>query len=290
MRVAKAKDDYQAGRYDNVLRSLVTLLPAFAVTRSQAGSEEQARLDLLGADLYHVVGSVLLKVEDHAMALVAAERSTRCAMDGADPVAAGTSARIMTHALMSNGHTSRAVRLAQAAAGALDQATRLRSTDSLAAYGALLLRGAIAAGQADDRDAAGAMLDEAARAATALGHDGNDRWTGFGPNNVLVHRVHVALTLGDAGTAIAFARQVQLPKLDIAERKACLFVDVARAYAQWGRHEQGLSALRTAYRIAPEEVRSRPAVHHILGDLAALSRGHTRTAVGDFAATAGIRL
>jgi hypothetical protein len=171
----------------------------------------------------------------------------------------------------------------------LEQATQLGSMDSAAVYGALLLRGAIAAARSEDRDAASTMLNEAARAAARLGRDGNDRWTGFGPNNVLQHRVDVALALGDAGTAITFARQVQIDKIVLAERKASLFVDVAQAYTQWGRHEKGLSALRTAYRIAPEEIRSRPAVHRIVRNLAALSRGHTRSQVLDFAAGAGIR-
>jgi hypothetical protein len=65
---------------------------------------------------------------------------------------------------------------------------------------------------------------------------------------------------------------------------------VARAYTQWGRYEQGLSALRTAYRAAPEEIRSRPAVRDTVGDLAVLSRGNVWAEVLDFAATAGISL
>ncbi|HET8658362.1 MAG TPA: hypothetical protein VFM55_05110 [Micromonosporaceae bacterium] len=288
--VAAAKGDYQACRYESVLDRLGTLLPAFVAARSQVAGDERFQLEVLAADLYHVVGSVLLKFGDHAMALVAAERSTRCGLDSGDSVAVGASARIMTHALMSNGHTRRALDLAQAGAAALERATRLGSADSVAVYGALLLRGAMAAARSEDRDAAGAMLDEAERAGARLGHDGNDRWTGFGPNNVLQHRVHIALALGDAGTAVAFARQVQLDKFALAERKASLFVDVARAYTQWGRHEQGLSALRAAYRIAPEEVRSRPAVRRVVGDLAALSRGHVRAHVADFATTVGVRL
>jgi hypothetical protein len=107
---------------------------------------------------------------------------------------------------------------------------------------------------------------------------------------VLQHRASVALTFGDAGTAISLARQVQLNKVALAERRASLFVDVARAYTQWGRYEQGLSALRTAYRTAPEEIRSRPAVRDTVGDLAALARGNVQTEVLGFAATAGISL
>lgn len=288
--VATAKADYQACRYQQILDRLVVLLPALNSARSESGGDEREQLDTLAADLYHVVGSVLLKCGDQPMALVAAERSRRCGIASEDPIAMGTSARIMTHALMANGHTRHALHLAQASAEDLDQATRLSSVGAVAAYGALVLRGAVAAARADDRNTAATMLDEASRAATRLGQDGNDRWTGFGPGNVLLHRVNVALALGDAGIAISLARQVQLDKIRLAERKAALFVDVAQAYTQWGRHEQGLSALRTAYRVAPEEIRFRPAVRRIVGDLAVLSRGHVRADVIDFAATAGIRL
>jgi hypothetical protein len=73
---------------------------------------------------------VLLKCGDHAMALVAAERSTQCGLDSTDPVAVGASARIMTHALMGNGHSRQAVTLAQTAAVDLEQATQLGSIEA----------------------------------------------------------------------------------------------------------------------------------------------------------------
>jgi tetratricopeptide (TPR) repeat protein len=286
--VATAKAAYQACRYEQVLGSLATLLPALAPTRAEAEGDQRTRIDALASDLYHVVGSVLLKVGDRGMALVAAERSAHAGAASQDPVAMATSARIMTHALMSNGHTRQARNLAENAAGALERDTHLRSTDQVAVYGALLLRGAIAAARSDDRDSAQAMIDEATRAAARLGYDGNDRWTGFGATNVQLHQVNIALTLGDAGTAITLARQVPLDKIHLAERKASLFVDVARAYTQWGRYEHGLNALRIAYDVAPEELRCRPAVQRIAGDLTALSRGHVRTEVVEFAHRVGI--
>jgi hypothetical protein len=288
--VSATKVDYQACRYERVLDRLVTLLPSLEPVKSGADGDQRPRAEVLAADLYHVVGSVLLKVGDRGMALIAAERSTRAAAMSQDPVAIAASARIMTHALMGNGHDAQATTLAGNAADSLDRDTRLASTDAVAVYGALVLRGAIAAARRDDRDTAHAMLDEATRAATRLGYDGNDRWTGFGATNVLLHRVNVALTLGDAGTAIAIARTVPLEKVTLAERKASLFVDVARAYTQWGRYEHGLSALRTAYEVAPEEIRCRPAVQRIAGDLAMLTNGSARTAAVGFAQSAGIRL
>ncbi|WP_328348945.1 hypothetical protein [Micromonospora sp. NBC_00421] len=287
-KVATVKHDYQACRYERVLDQLVTLLPALEPATVDAESGHQMQVNVLAAELYHVVGSVLLKLGDRGMALIAAERSTRAAATSQDPVAVAASARIMTHALMSNHHDDQAVTLAADAAGVLDRDTRLASTDAVAVYGSLVLRGAVAAARRDDRDTAHTMLDEATRAATRLGYDGNDRWTGFGATNVLLHRVNIALTLGDAGTAIDIARTVPLEKVTLAERKATLHVDVARAYTQWGRHEQGLNALRTAYEVAPEEIRCRPAVHRLTNDLTRLTTGPIRAAVVNFTQTAGI--
>jgi transcriptional regulator with XRE-family HTH domain len=135
--VAAVKADYQACRYGSALHRLVALLPRLAAARSAADSAENARIDVLAADVYHVVGSVLLKFGDHAMALFAAERCTRYSFNSGDPIAAGTGARLMTHALMRNGHSVRAARLAQTAADGLDRATRLSSSDALAAYGTM---------------------------------------------------------------------------------------------------------------------------------------------------------
>lgn len=287
-RLAEVKGSYQACRYDRVPIELSALLPALARFESAAAEPGLTTMRVLAADAYHVVGSVLLKLDDPAMALVAAERSTRYAETSGDPVAAGTAARVMTHALMNNGHARRAVSHAARAARILQDNTRLGSEEAVAVHGALVLRGAIAAARSDDRDSAEALLDEASRSADRLGHDGNTRWTGFGPTNVLLHRVDVALTCGDAGSAIALARQVPLDKVLLAERRARLFVDVATAYTRWGRYGQALASLRMADRIAPQEVRHRSPVRRVIRDLAALAQGPVRSQVHAFALTAGI--
>src|SRR6185312_6259515 len=140
---------------------------------------------------------------------------------------------------------------------------------SLSVYGSLLLRGAIAAAHAEDRGASMALLEEAAQAGSRLGSDYNHRWTAFGPVNVLLHRVNVAVRLGDAGAAIDYARKVDLSKLPITERKAALFVDTAQAFTQCGKQEKAYQALRAADQLARQEIRSRPAVRHMVSDLLA---------------------
>jgi hypothetical protein len=155
--------------------------------------------------------------------------------------------------------------------------------DSLSVYGSLLLRGAIAAAQAEDRDGSMTLLDEAGQAGSRLGSDYNHRWTAFGPANVLLHRVNIAVSLGDAGAAISHARKVNLDQLTVTERKASLFVDTARAFSQWGKHEKALQALRSAEEIAPEEVRSRPAVSRLVADLLVTAPLTVRPHLSEFA-------
>ena len=67
--------------------------------------------------------------------------------------------------------------------------------------------------------------------------------------------MNVAVTLGDAGTAVDVARGIDLSTITVAERKASLLVDLCRAFLQWGRFDKAYAAIRAAEEIAPEEVR-----------------------------------
>jgi hypothetical protein len=92
--------------------------------------------------------------------------------------------------------------------------------ESLSVYGSLLLRGAMAAARHDDRHTAYELLAEAEDSSARLGDDLNLRWTAFGPTNARLHRINIAVTLGDAGTALDVARTVDLAKVTVTERKA----------------------------------------------------------------------
>jgi hypothetical protein len=62
--------------------------------------------------------------------------------------------------------------------------------------------GALVAARKGDRALAVDYLDEAARAAREVGSNSNDLRTGFGPTNVAIHRVSVAVELGDPPEAL----------------------------------------------------------------------------------------
>ena len=146
-----------------------------------------------------------------------------------------------------------------------------------------LLRGAIAAAQRNDRHTAHELLNEAGDAGRRLGADANLRWTAFGPTNITLHRVNIAVALGDAGAAIDTARTVHLGQVTVTERKASLLIDTARAFLQYGKHGNAYLALRAAKDIAPEEIAGRPAVRQLVRDLIASAPPSVQRKAQDFA-------
>jgi hypothetical protein len=288
--VARAKRDYQACRYASVLNVLPRLLETVRWACRVVSGDELLRVQALAADAYQVTGSVMLKLGDVALATLAADRSIEAATRSEDPLALAASARIVVHSMLSGGHTERAMEIAAKAAQRLSADVAKPGDEALSVYGALMLRGGIAAARSDHRQDAIQMLDEAGDAAARLGRDDNAHWTAFGPTNVMQHRVHVAMLLGDAGTAVDLARRIDVSRIELAERKTALFIDTARAYAQWGKYEQTYHALVAAEQVAPEEVRTHREVSRLVADLVTRGSQGVRSRGREFAQLVGVEL
>jgi transcriptional regulator with XRE-family HTH domain len=286
--VGEARREYQACRYAGLFRRLPALLGQLDSACQELDGDEQLRSLALAADAYHVTAGLLLKLEDRGLAQLAADRSMRAARASQDPVVIAASARIVVHALMTGGYLPAAVSTATHHAARLDRDLPRHDTGSLSVYGSLLLRGAIAAAQDGQRGTAGELLSEASRAAKHVGSDANLRGTAFGPANVRLHEVSVAVTLGDAGTAIQTAQSINPAAFAVTERKAALLIDTARAYFQWGKYADAYRDLSAADQIAHEEISARPGTRRLVGDLAALAPPSIRRDARDFAARVGV--
>ena len=143
------------------------------------------------------------------------------------------------------------------------------------------------AAQDDNRPTAHELLAEAEDAARRLGQDANHCWTAFGPVNATLHRINIAVTLGDAGTAIDLARSIHLDAIAVTERKATLLIDTARAFLQRHRHENAYLAIRAAHQTAPEEVTGRASVRDLVRELAATAPPTVKRDATQFAASIG---
>jgi hypothetical protein len=138
------------------------------------------------------------------------------------------------------------------------------------------------------RSEASDYISEAHATATRLGRNANHRFTAFGPANVTLYQVSIAQVLGDSGTAIQHASKLNLAAIPTAERRGRFWIDVARAYHQWGKPEACYRALLAAERAAPGEVRYRPPVHRITEDLLRADRRTALPELASFARRIGI--
>jgi hypothetical protein len=247
-----------------VTRDLPALLTRLRAACAQLSGEGRPQACTLSAAAHHVAARILFKAGDHGLGWVAADRSMQAAHASQDPVTIGSSARIITHAMMASGHLAAAAATATAQAERLDRATGGHDPEALSVYGSLLLSGAVAASGHDDRSTAIGLLAEADEAGQRLGADRNLRWTAFGPTNARLHRVNISLALGDAGTALEVARTVDPASIILTERKATFLLDTARAYLQCGKHERSYFARRAAEQIAPEEIAGRRAAREVV--------------------------
>jgi hypothetical protein len=286
--LARAKRDYQACRYSEVTENLPALLGRLQSACPVLDGEARSQAYTLSAEAHHVAASILFKVGDQGLGWLAADRSMQAARSSEDPVTVASSARIVTHALMGSKHYKAATDTASTLAARFDHDVSAHDPESLSVYGSLLLRGAIAAAQHENRGGADELLTEAEEAAARLGDDLNLRWTAFGPTNASLHRVNIAVTLGDAGTAIDVARTVDLGRIDVTERKATFLMDTARAFLQCGRHERAYLALRAAEEIAPEEITGRPAARRLVRDLMTTAPLSVQRQAEDFARRIGV--
>ena len=128
---------------------------------------------------------------------------------------------------------------------------------------------AVVAARLNDPDAAYSHLERARQAAARLGEGRNDYNTEFGPANVALHEIAVAVELGDAGRALRSAAAVDTSGLS-AERRARMLIDVARAHAQRRQVSEAVAALRQAEGITPEQVRAHDRVRQLVSDLTAM--------------------
>ena len=131
-------------------------------------------------------------------------------------------------------------------------------------------------------------MAEAASAAGRLGSATSGRQPTFGQAGLTLYQVSIAQVLGDSGTPIDHARTIRAGDIPTPERQGRYWVDVARAWHQWGKPEACHQALLAAERAAPAEVRYRPPVHRMTEDLLRADNRSALPGLRDFARRVGV--
>ncbi|WP_018682301.1 helix-turn-helix domain-containing protein [Actinokineospora enzanensis] len=261
----QAWDHAHGSRYEDLSELLDTLIPELEHATRKTSGAVRRRLSVAKAKVYQSAAAVLSKLGETGAAWVAADRAISAAADAGDPLLMAAGAFRLAIAFQGARRFDQAKRTATTTIDALTGLAASGSEPAIALTGALYLQLAVASARGNEDEDAYRYLDHAAESARGLEADRNDYNTEFGPTNVLLHDVHIAVELGDAGRALRVAAKADTSALS-PERRARLLIDLARAHNQRRSPDAVAAALREALRIAPEQVRNHPAVHEVLAD------------------------
>jgi Helix-turn-helix domain len=275
--------DFAGSRYGRLSVSLPRLISAGHLLAAGGDSRER---DALLAGIYTLTTRMLIKLDDQQLGWMAADRARVLASGGGDPLAVGEAARNLAVLARKAGWHDQTASIALAAASGPLLAGP--GAQLAAERGLLIQSAAYTAARAGDRDTMRELTGEAASIAAGLGGRVllRDHGGGFTPATVELHRVSAENYAGDPGAAVAAARRIVPASLPTTERRARYWTDTARAYANWGRRDDCVSALLAAERAAPEEIHARPAVRDLVSGL--LVTGRTGPELRGLAARCGI--
>ncbi|MEO3773541.1 helix-turn-helix domain-containing protein [Micromonospora sp. B9E7] len=249
---------YQHARYPRLAELLPTVVTE--VHRAHVLDPEVGRVAVVEA--YRVAAALLVKLDEGSLAWLAADRAMSAA--AGDRVLLGCAAVQLGQVLRASARAGPVMLIAasQIAPG---------TSEEMSLRGALLVQAALIAARAGDDRVVGDLLDEAAGLAARVG-DGHDHYrTAFGPTAVELARVAAAVELGDGPQAVD--RHEEATRRDgwrwlPVEHRAAHLIDAARAYLQTDDPANAARVLLRAERIAPAEIRDRPAARDVVGQAA----------------------
>jgi transcriptional regulator with XRE-family HTH domain len=252
--VADLWNVYQRSQYGTLARRLPYLIHDCRTATWVYDGGDAQRAHALTAYIHQVATLFLTKLGEADLAWIAASRGLAAANTNNGHVVIGSLGRAAAHALVSIGGYAQARGLASTTAQYVEPRMSRPSPQLLSVYGSLHLVCALAAARDNDRTSADTHLAEAEASAQRLGVAANHVWSTFGPMNVKIHQVCVAMERGDVQRAIDIAPSLDTSALPV-ELRVRHAIETARAYTRWNRIDEALDALLTAERVGSDQVR-----------------------------------
>ncbi|MFE7796782.1 helix-turn-helix domain-containing protein [Nocardia sp. NPDC057440] len=255
-----------------------------AVHRS-SGSDRDRALTML-CELYYSAHSLAHKLGYTDLAALAIDRLAWAATESSNELWIATSQFQRAALLTSGGDWSAALNFLERCRSSIEPRLAAGRRHDLIAWGGLHLQSGLAASRSGKRDLADMHLDEARQTAARLGDD-RDPVLSFGPTNVGIWSVALAVEAMDGTEALNRARALVIPADAPKERAGHHYIDLSRAYLMHGERRRAFDALVTAKSIAPSQTRYNPMVHETVR---ALARAEARSVdtVHGFAVWCGI--
>lgn len=260
-RVAAVERLTSASDYAAYGRELPPLLTALHVSAAADGPDRDEAMRLL----IRAWQSTFYLVKDLGyldLAWITADRAGDAARRLDDPTWRGLVAFLEAHAAHPAGARDRALAISRDAAADLP-------VEGAAAqvYGMLHLTAALVSAASRRPDDAAAHLDEAEVTAERTG-EGSAFGLHFGPTNVALWRMAVAVEQHEGGRVEEIAGAVDPSVIDSPGRQAAFYADLGRGLAQVrGRDADAVRMLSRAEQLAPQQIRANPLVRELIGHL-----------------------
>jgi transcriptional regulator with XRE-family HTH domain len=277
------------GGYVELAPSVASMIPELeqAILFGANAELTEAARGLL-SDTFQAVAAAMAKLGEADAASIAADRAAFAAEMLHDRLAVAASLFRMAQTFLTLGLIGQAQAVAKTVIEGLDQrAAREPLPETLSLCGAFHLVLASAAARDNDPLQAHWHLDRAKEIADRLGGDRNDFGTGFGPTNVALHAVGVAVELGDAEEALGLARRIEHGRLSV-ERQARYYISLAQAHAIRRQIDEALRCLEEAERLSPGHTRTDRIARAVARDLIQLSGSRPQPELRDLAERFGV--
>lgn len=290
--LADAVDRAMAARMACDYRTLTGLLPAvIADTRRLANTgstEEERRQGLTCFVKAAAAAAFTIKPFGYIdLGTRLAERALAAAEELGDPVDLAATRFVTAQLALASGTVGGRRRSYATAATAAEQLGDSHDDDgALTWYGMLHLHAAMSAASLGHGDDTGQHLAEAEAAA---GRVSSDPWRmELTPSNVGVWRVGIALEAGEPDRAPVEARRVDRTGLRTRQRLSRLHMDTGRGLYLAGRPDAAVRQFLAADEVAPAELRTRPSVREIVGQMVRDARRQGSSELRELAVRVGV--
>jgi transcriptional regulator with XRE-family HTH domain len=222
------------------------LLAELRIAWHQTRDSERERVFGLLAEAYYAAGQLASKLGYTDLASISVDRYEWAAERSGDELAVLVGSYQRAEELICLDDCATARRLLDDARSCIEDRLGHVDPPTLATWGNLHLKSGLAAARAGDRTGADAHLAEAKEAADRIGVDRDDYRLCFGPTNVKIWSVALAVEMLDGTEAIKRADQLTLPRSAPREHAGHHWIDLARGYLLHGDHQRALATFHQA--------------------------------------------
>lgn len=258
-----------------------------AAVRALDGDQRRAALVAL-SDIYRLTGQATAYIAPAELAWVVADRALAAAQDADQPAAIAASAWAMGNILRETSYPEEALRVVTEAADLIRPHLDGAPDDWRGIYGALQLHAAVTVAREGREGDAWRYWDKGDQVAKSLPANYVHPSTVFGRANVDFHAVSVATDLRKSAKALGLADDIDPDIMPSRERRARLWVEVARGHLQRGDRTAALHVMKLAYEIGAETVSYTPSARQAIAELWRSAPRAMRKEAGTLAAAVGV--